>query len=574
LFPQIRDLFFTTERSAAVRVRFWELLRDRFCTAFLAPLNEWCRAHGKRFTAHIKGEEHPLFQVPMVGSCSAVFRHLALPGIDTLERYPGNDFFPHQLVSSAQQFGDGRCMVEAFGGAGWGATPEDLERYLLWLGGHGITDFVMHLSQYRLDSAAIRDWPPSQPLHLTWTEAYPELLRRVKTKLAAAPQHEADTLVISPHRAVMQRYEPGELLQTNVHNAATYPASPAGQINRKFLAGIVALQDSGAAWHVTDEETFEAFAQRGPDGVTLGRCNYRRVLVAEGVELLASWGDLPGLPDARVPASVPVIAASAAVVPLAWTLVTAPLNSLLIETRAQEGGWFSATLPALPRGVAVELFFADDVTELTLAGDKLQYESTADGTRAMVPAGGAGLLRFRCALGVQAPFVWLQGRFLVLREGADAAAPFRLAPLMPGAVNADLLAAGFPFLREPLVVRTTFTLAKAVENVRLTGVAGDAARVLIDGVDAGWLWGPDWLLGPELTAGAHTLELSLVPNAFNHYGPHHYYLGDRHVVSPDQFSGKKNFADPAHAPANTLTADWHFVPFRLPDNLSCHPKLS
>ena len=43
------------------RVQFWESLTDRFCAAFIAPLNEWCRQHGKRFTAHVKGEEHPLF---------------------------------------------------------------------------------------------------------------------------------------------------------------------------------------------------------------------------------------------------------------------------------------------------------------------------------------------------------------------------------------------------------------------------------------------------------------------------------------------------------------------------------
>ena len=109
----------------------------------------------------------------MVGSCHSVFRHLSLPGIDALGRDPANDFFPRQVASATAQFGTGRCMAEAFGGSGWGASPEDLERYLLWLGRNGITDFVMHLSQYRLDSAAIRDWPPSQPLHLNGAKSIP-----------------------------------------------------------------------------------------------------------------------------------------------------------------------------------------------------------------------------------------------------------------------------------------------------------------------------------------------------------------------------------------------------------------
>ena len=137
---------------------FWELLTDLFCESFITPIDQWCRKHGKRFTAHVKGEEHPLFQVPMIGSSHRVLRQIGLPGIDALERDPSNDYFPRQLASVAQQFGDGRCMAECFGGAGWGAGPEDLERYLLWLGGNGITDFVLHLWQYKLNSHAIRDW--------------------------------------------------------------------------------------------------------------------------------------------------------------------------------------------------------------------------------------------------------------------------------------------------------------------------------------------------------------------------------------------------------------------------------
>jgi hypothetical protein len=572
LLAQIRDLFFTTARSAEVRVHFWTLLRDRFSREFLTPLDLWCQKHGKRFTAHIKGEEHPLFQVPMVGSGSAVFRHVALPGIDALGRRSGNDFFPRQVVSSARQFGDGRCMAEAFGGAGWGATPEDLERHLLWLGGHGITDFVLHLSQYRLDSAAIRDWPPSQPFHLTWTEAYPEVLRRVRAKLATAPPLPADTLVVSPHRAIMAAYEPRELPGTNIHDAATYPDSPAASINRKFLAGIAALQATGAAWHVTDEATFEGYARREQSGIKLGGGRYHRVLAAEGVELDASCGKLPDLPASIPPSPVaPAAATSSFRLRVDWMLVSTPVNSLLIETTAQVDDWFFGVLPSLPADSGAALLFADDVERVELAGAGLPLEPVADGTRALLPRKGTGPFRFRCVPGVRAPFVWLQGRFLVLRETPDAAAQFCLARMALGAVSPDLIAAGFPFLRKPLTVRTAFTLAQAAGRLQLDGIAGDAARVRLDGADAGWIWGSDWSVYHPLSVGEHTLELQLVPNGYNHYGPHHHYLGDRHVVSPDQFSGKKNFADPADAPACTLTADWHFMPFRLPEVLQFYP---
>jgi len=63
-------------------------------------------------------------------------------------------------------------------------------------------------------------------------------------------------------------------------------------------------------------------------------------------------------------------------------------------------------------------------------------------------------------------------------------------------------------------------------------------------------------------AGLQALRLEVVPSTYNYFGPHHYFAGDRHVVSPDQFAGKRNFADPAMR-RQYLVRQWHFRPFRL-----------
>ncbi len=88
----------------------------------------------------------------------------------------------------------------------------------------------------------------------------------------------------------------------------------------------------------------------------------------------------------------------------------------------------------------------------------------------------------------------------------------------------------------------------------------------VDGQPAGWAWGPDWqlTLPQPHAAGPHRLRLELVPSPFNIFGPHHYYNGDWHVVSPGQIIGEKNFADLPDAPANTHVPAWHFKPLRLP----------
>jgi hypothetical protein len=591
LLPMLPQLFFSGENCGEMRVKFWELLTDIFNESFTAPINLWCEQHGKRFTAHLKGEEHPLFQVPTNGSCHQFFRHLSLPAIDALERFPSNHFYPRQVSSAAQQSGDGRCMVEAFGGAGWGAMPEDLERYLLWLGRHGLTDFVLHLSQYQLTSAAIRDWPPSQPLHLNWAAAYPELVRRVRLELQQNPPPTADTLVVAPYRGIMANYEPWEFLNTNVHNAATYPDTLAGKLNRRFLEKIQQLYDAGISYHITDERTLEVDGLHDANGVRVGKCVYKNVFIAEGAKLnqksrglLEQAGAQP-MEEFKISSSgaentpAPVASESVAV---KWSLFPGWINALLLEPVREQDGWFTCEFMCateLPADKTLEVFFADAITKLTFNGSPVllsRSENGMIGRLTQLPIKPVNTLRFRCMENVNSPFVWLHGEFRVAsrapfiigQNGTIATlGPFVLTPA-DGAVDGDLVQAGFPFLRSPLMVETVFKTNCPANSFQLCGVKADAARVTLNGLDLGWIWGPHWEIAATLKPGTHTLKLELIPSTYNYFGPHHYFAGDRHVISPDQFTGKRNFADPADAPANTRVKAWHFRPFQLPQTIS------
>ena len=591
LLPLIPKIFFPGDGCAESRVKFWELLTDIFNESFTAPINKWCARHGKKFTAHVKGEEHPLFQVPTNGSCHQFFRNLSLPGIDALERYPSNNFSPRQVSSAARQFGDGRCMVETFGGAGWGATPEDLENYLLWLGRNGLTDFVMHLSQYRLDSAALHDWPPSQPLHLTWREAYPDVLKRVRRELEKHPRPPADTLVIAPNRGIMAEYSPQEFLQTNVHNAATYPATPAGKINRRFLERVEALHRQGVNFDVADERSLEQFGQLAGGKIILGHCKYRRLVVAPGCRLNKATRSLvkPFSSGKAISDSKKIRLKSSPVkmvTPMAvdWSLKIHPRNSLMLEPTQIAGGWFTVEFTSqmpLP-DATLELSFADDIEQATINGQPLSLKSSEAGSIAKV--GPAFLkkkntLRFRTVKSaVQRPFVWLRGRFRVaasapFRAGPNGtirtAGPFTLQPARK-TVRPDLIGDGFPFLDGLLRLDGEITLPKKTSRLRLDGATADAMRLTVDGRRLGWVWPTDGeiLFDVKLAAGRHSLRLELVPNAFNTFGPHHYHGGDWHVVSPDQVRGVRNFADAPDAPANTHVQAWHFRPLHLPQGIS------
>ena len=74
-----------------------------------------------------------------------------------------------------------------------------------------------------------------------------------------------------------------------------------------------------------------------------------------------------------------------------------------------------------------------------------------------------------------------------------------------------------------------------------------------------------------IAPGRHRITIEVVPNGFNHFGPHHYYLGDHRVVSPAQIAGNKNFADPVDAPIRTHVDARNFRRWELPAHLVLLP---
>lgn len=145
----------------------------------------------------------------------------------------------------------------------------------------------------------------------------------------------------------------------------------------------------------------------------------------------------------------------------------------------------------------------------------------------------------------------------------DDAGSFYLKPLEDHQVDCtNLTASGFPFCRVGIHVR-----AKRYINsnglLKLGKIEADCALVKINGEEAGFVWGPEWQLETGLSEGVCDVELTLIPSTYNTYGPHHHRDGDRHVVSPDQYEGKKNFADWPDAPENTMIPEWSLVKFGI-----------
>lgn len=91
-------------------------------------------------------------------------------------------------------------------------------------------------------------------------------------------------------------------------------------------------------------------------------------------------------------------------------------------------------------------------------------------------------------------------------------------------------------------------------------------KVRVDGQSA-CIHGSDWSIPFAVKPGAHEMEITCYPSTYNTYGPHHYMGGDYKLISPGQYKGTRNFADPARFPKKTHTDNWNFVKFGIEKEL-------
>lgn len=579
--------------DADVRAYYWETVTDGLADGFYRPILEWCNGYGKRFAAHLKGEENLFFHLSHSGSAFQTLRYTSLPAVDALERFPGNHFYPRIATSVAAQFGDGLAMAEAMGGAGWGVSPGQFVDYMLWLAGHGINRFVLHLNQYRLTTQAIHDWPPSTPCHLNWKDAFPAVLTDLKQRIAALGNRAgADTLLIVPTRGVMGAFHPEDARHINPHDGAGAPDVPAARISDGAVMLATLCHNRGIRFHLADERMLEQCGAVEGTTLRLGECRYKSVIATEGclwqpegerlLSQLRSMGLLAdptgiALPENRQPV-VTGMQGGIALPQSRWTAQQPEENSLALEMRLLADGTFEAIV-CLARW--------EELPELTLTVMETEAEVWADG-QPLHRAGGQGSsfvwqpvcsgehrLVIHLPDAKESPVAFVMGRFACqslsgwqeLPGGMTATSgPFQIVPPMP-LDPCDMIATGLPFCHGPVRLQKSFGLAEgaaAGSQLCLDGpVHGDTALVRCDSELLGWAWGPEWavMLPSGLVPGSHVIELDLISSTYNRFGPHHYIGGDNRIVSPGQYEGVRNFADRPEMPDATADGLWRFVRF-------------
>lgn len=586
---ELWKLFDTEKEHPDFKIRFWETAGDLIARNFYKPYAAWCEQHGKLFTGHLKGEESPYFQLMFSGSCFTQLKNLSLPAIDTLERYHGNHFFPRLLTSVAAQQGRSGCLAEAMGGAGWGVAPEDIKQYMLWLADAGVERVVLHLGQFSLKARAIRDWPPSMPLHLSWHDAFADLLsdiRRLAEPLLEKAWEAKKILIVTPTRGVMAHYRPHGASAINLHDGSGIPDSTSARINENFLSLVEACHAAGWDYHFTEEREFR-YAHLENGVLSLGAMQYEKVLIPEGcifeseekllVDALEACGMLCEAPKKPTVKSENSVRKTLLIPTQSDFHVDFPTeNQLLLawESTPQEN---LQTMVPTKHLSSLKLRFSDPIQDIfsnaaiRMVDDSKKLFELSDFddclTLEIVPSASQKL-----------PFAWLYGDFSVSsidgwqdfdRNQISCSGKFLLngAKEAKTLKNGELAAQGLPFFASLVSAEKTFSLTETVSGwFSFDALSVTAAKVFVDGREIGWWWNQHPLF-VSLSAGEHILRVEAAPSTYNMYGPHHYYLGDCRLTSPDTFFGKGGYTDNADAPSNTFIDTMQFVKFIIDGNV-------
>lgn len=588
-------LFQDGEGCEQIRERYWELVSQMLRCNFYAPIHQWCEENKKRYTAHLKGEETIFFNLSYNGSPYEILQEVSVPAVDALERYPGNHYYPHIASSVARQFFDGSCLCEAMGGSGWGASPKDFVAYMKWLAECGINIFTFHLSQYTLNAQAIRDWPPSVPFHVSWREAFPEALRRIREYgelLAQAERGKERVLIVAPTRGCMRRFLPQDAMCLNEHNGAGTPDSDAGKISSNFGALVERCYQAGILYDVTEESVLEKHGRIGADGIWLGKMHYRHVILGEGCcfrekeipEKLREYGlEMKMLPAGGAMVQESPIGERAAQEDAGeWEILHDGENQMLLEPVREEAGRIlrcRVEMEDMGESAGIRLVTSDPAACVRANGQELRKtEEGYEIPKELLRSSGLLIEITLLEHGEQAPFVFLRGDFLVKNkcgyrekdhrqlytEGA-----FVLSGKRQKIDSGRLVQSGFPFRSGPVVCRKKICPPEGALYLRLSDFAAAAARVRIGDGEPVWIFSEEERIRlPKEEKGKECLIWAeLYPSTYNAYGPHHHRDGDRHLISPAQYSGRKNFADFADSPEQTLVKGYHFVKFGLGNRL-------
>ncbi|MBE6372964.1 MAG: hypothetical protein E7055_12945 [Lentisphaerae bacterium] len=263
------ELFFTSVRKySSVRVKYYNLLTELFCTAFSGTIGKWCGAHNIQMTGHVLLEDR-LAQALYVGAAMRFYEYMQMPGIDLLTEHWRIFNTAKQCTSMAHQFGRKRRLSETYGCTGWDFPFAGHKALGDWQYALGINFRCQHLAWYSAGAEAKRDYPASISYQSSWHDKYhvvEDYFGRLGAVMSAGEEM-CDLLVIHPIETAWLKADLNDI------------AAALKKEEKHFIEVTDTLLSQKLDFDFGDEEIMSRYGKVKDGKVIINKAAYRAVLV-------------------------------------------------------------------------------------------------------------------------------------------------------------------------------------------------------------------------------------------------------------------------------------------------------
>lgn len=158
-------------KPSAARVRYRDFSCERFVSAFMDQLADWCSKNNLYLNGHMMEEPTLRQQTCALGEAMRCYRSMQMPGMDLLCDWTEYNT-AKQVTSVARQNGLRGAMSELYGVTHWDFTFEGHKGCGDWQAALGITQRVHHLTWVSMAGESKRDYPASIGYQSPWYKEY------------------------------------------------------------------------------------------------------------------------------------------------------------------------------------------------------------------------------------------------------------------------------------------------------------------------------------------------------------------------------------------------------------------
>ena len=305
LLDNLPELFFFKEHEVSkVRHNYYDLITRLFTESFTGVIGKWCDKYGFGMTGHTLAEDYLSGQVLYAGAAMRFYEHMQIPGVDVLTEHWNVFNTVKQCTSAARQFGRERVLTESYACTGWDFPISGHKALCDWQFALGVNQRCLHLTWYSMEAEAKRDYPASISKHSPWYEKYSaveDYFARMSAVLIPGDEIR-DLLVIHPIESVWsvlvkdipatdaererRQIKPGTKAMDGFYSEQAAPLDRAhSDLTNKLLSEHLDF-DFG------DEEHISRFASVENEKFTLGRADYKMVLIPQLRTIRATTLDL------------------------------------------------------------------------------------------------------------------------------------------------------------------------------------------------------------------------------------------------------------------------------------------